>query len=534
MHNGDPDILAAALRKPPSERAPDTPESPASITSTSPSVSCPLLDDGPSPSSASATLPQPPLGPAQVSPASDVGVTPGPLSGPFSFETASSILEPRRPANTESISLQVSHALASELIGLYFDKIQPWLSLLHRPRFHARYMTDGGRSIQTLDGYTVSEALLLYSMFALAARYSTSPELSADPAPDRGRRFTAAATAIYGKARLAIEEPDLLYLQACILLSFDHYVSGPCHRGWILSGVCVRIAYDLGLCDVDEVDDSTDTSGSETDEWSRKEEMRRAWWHTWELDRFGSCMSRRPSMIDSRRMAVRLPVSDEAWYSGRPVASAFLRKDPSEAWKSLVGCPNQDARAWFIIANYLMALPMDILQGGEPISQRKSQTLANAIACYALALPPHLRLTSSSFRFEEASFAQSNWIIGIQVMMVSARTAVEALYFASDEKPDLGILEWKFRRRELSRIIYHWAPDYISLCQPFVACQLIPIYLRHPPVGDSDADSAEDPDAAGQSDQDLLMLALARHAEYWKLGSILLCESALSTRFWTK
>jgi len=445
-------------------------------------------------------------------------------SGSFNLDGVQCDTGENQAADMPTVSLDIPRELAGELVGLYFDKIQPWLSLLHRPRFYARYMSTDGRSVRTLDGYSVTEALLLYGMFALAARYSQGPALRAYAAPDRGRRFTDTATSLYEKARLAVDEPDLTYLQGCILLAFDRYTSGPCHRGWLLSGICVRIAYDLGLCDIDEDDDDDSNHAGILDPsvWTRKEEMRRAWWYVWELDMFGSCMSRRPTMIDRRRMDVHLPVGDEAWFSERPVASAPLRTDPGKAWASLVGCPNQDARAWFLVANYLMTLPIDTLQGGKPASSTESQVLANAIACYALALPPHLRLDSPSVRFDQSTFAKSNWIIAIHVMMLTCRAGVESLCAAADDGRDPRALDWKFRGRELARIVHRWAPDYISLCQPFVACQLIPTYLGHTRSMHTDAAMTDDLGALDESGQDLLMLALARHAEFWKLGSVLL------------
>ena len=523
----DLDALAQTLGQPRSEGSPDSPESNMSIVTGSSANTCPPMDDGPIQTVSPASLLQRNISrPPQSSPSSANPATPAGASGSHSFDMADPVAALVNPASeAQLMSLEAPLALASELVRLYFDMIQPWLSLLHRPRFYARYMTEDGQTLRSLHGYTVAEALLLHGMFALAARHSSSRELEATSPPDRGMRFITTAALIYEKARLEIEEPDLVYLQACILLAFERYTAGPCHRGWILSGTCVRIAYDLGLCDIDEEDDTTSAETLDPEQWSRKEEMRRAWWHSWELDMFGSCMSRRPSMTDRRRMAVLLPVSDEAWYAGRPVASAVLRKDPSEAWKSLIGCPNQDARAWFIVANYLMTIPIDILQGGEPIPEAKCQVLANSIACFSLALPPHLRLSSPSFRFDDSCFAQSNWIIGIHIMMVSARAAVESLKCHPASKAHPGILQWKYGRREFSRIIYHWSPEYISVCQPFVACQLIPVSMRKVQSGSSAARSDHDPDTVSQSDQELLMLALMRHAEVWKLGSTLLCES---------
>jgi hypothetical protein len=73
-----------------------------------------------------------------------------------------------------------------------------------------------------------------------------------------------------------------------------------------LIGVCVRLAYDLGLSDIDN--DSLE--GGQGDDYMATKEIRRAWWLTWELDTFGSIITYRPFTIDRHHFTINLPIAD--------------------------------------------------------------------------------------------------------------------------------------------------------------------------------------------------------------------------------
>ncbi|KAF6513383.1 hypothetical protein HZS61_006708 [Fusarium oxysporum f. sp. conglutinans] len=150
----------------------------------------------------------------------------------------------------------------TDLVHIFFSKTQGWLPLLHKPRFFARFMKNGVFDDRK---HSNTEALLLCGMFALAARHSSNPWFHSIPAPDRGQAFMEKANSYYEKCQ-SDQAPSLEYLQGCILLAAYEYASGPSHRAWILAGVCVRLAYDLNLCSMDEQDESSD--------WSILEEQR--------------------------------------------------------------------------------------------------------------------------------------------------------------------------------------------------------------------------------------------------------------------
>ncbi len=258
---------------------------------------------------------------------------------------------------------------------------------------------------------------------SLAARFSNSAYFAGIRPPQRGVLFAKEAQSIYADAtRLQGDgfSPSLPYLQGCILLAFYHNTNASNSFGWTLTGVCSRLAYDLGIDLVDEnlcdQADSTNSYPNTAADWVLREELRRAWWSVWELDTFASTVARRPYTIDRAKMYVLLPVSDECWFNEQPVASAPMGHTPETAWRSLQGSPNQDERAWFLIANFLMSLAYD-LKATKVVSFHSKAEMESALDCLSLALPVQFRTTACSFVFSDSTFARSNWIITTNIIL---------------------------------------------------------------------------------------------------------------------
>ncbi|EXJ89766.1 hypothetical protein A1O3_02833 [Capronia epimyces CBS 606.96] len=408
---------------------------------------------------------------------------------------------------------EIPGPLANELVNLFFEKVQRWLPILHRPRFKTRYEATIRGEGDVMKTLSPEEGLLFYSMFAMAARFSTHPRLARVASDSRGQQFAERARQLYTQGRMH-RTPSLTYLQGCILLAFYFYTSGPTQQGWVLIGVCVRLAYDLGLNEIDEEDWTPATPVDPV----YKEEMRRAWWLTWELDTFASTVSRKPYSIDRKRMAVALPISDEAWFSGVQVPSAQLLVHPGQSWRSLQGSPNQDERAWFLLANHFMATVHDRLQQKQDISAEEKLTLENEICCFRLALPPSVSLDSETLNFSPSTFARCNFAIGIHLMLTATSYLVAGI--APSDSDGHGLLSLSttttspLRQRaiSLSRIISVWDAKYIEVAHPFYTCMMLPplavegVCLRSQPLV--------------SSTHDLAKLVLKRFADKWKLGSV--------------
>ncbi|KAJ5567865.1 hypothetical protein N7450_010351 [Penicillium hetheringtonii] len=398
--------------------------------------------------------------------------------------------------------LTVPEQVLTELVYLFFDKIQGWLPLLHRPRFFAYYMKNGLFDKRSPSFFSNAESLLLCGMFALAVRHSLNPYFQEFVAQERGQRFADDANKYYEMARTAEQGPTLVYLQGCILLTCYQYASEPSHRAWILAGDCVRLAYDLNLCNMDEQQDECLDPG----EWSFLEEQRRAFWLVWEVDTFGSVISRRPSSINRSMMAVRLPVGDTAWFANNPVKSPILDSRPSEVWEILIHSPNQDERAWYLIANFLMTTASEFAAGRHTCSRDKDK-LVDAITCYSLVISQRFSLEGLEFSDSSNQAGRHNWVIGMYLMVVCSRATIRASFGTHGP----GMLSFS---RHLSRIFYQWRPEYIRLSQPFLACCLLSD-LAYP-----SEEAVQTPDTLSQGN-DMVKLVLSQYASVWKIGSVL-------------
>ncbi|OAL28578.1 hypothetical protein AYO22_02772 [Fonsecaea multimorphosa] len=414
----------------------------------------------------------------------------------------------QQPQGNRFLQLGISSELIFELVDLFFLKIQPWLPLLHRPRFQ-RWL-DG---IATGDGLsnamlTPDEEILLFSVMALSARFSPSAFFAGSPPLQRGRQFAEQARLL--QRQLDVSDANgLPYLQACILLTFYCYCSGPTSQGWMLSGTCTRAAYDLGLAEIDG-ERSLNLDPDPVDHIST-EEKRRAWWLVWELDSFASIISRRPFGIDRRRVNVMLPVSDEDWFAGTVRRTCKLDPRLGPAWKTLRDHQIKDEYAWFLTATHFVATISDRFQRKAEIDLDEILSMENEIASFKLALPPNFRIDSHPLMFKEETFARCNRVIGTLLLLMDATYHLNCL---SSGKTN-PLFAYRVRAAEISRLIRQWPGDYVALAHPFHATSM----LSPPPIAPSLVTGV---DAIISSSRDLEKLVLSRFRENWILGSVVL------------
>lgn len=267
------------------------------------------------------------------------------------------------------------------------------------------------------------EAVLINCVFALAARFSKASFFTDSEVSTRGDIFAHRAAAIKDPILAEIEEPPLDLVKACALLAFYNLTAGQTLPGALLTSLCVRFAYNLGL---DEIDHEYDIDGSlcsqstdvkDVDAWVQKEELRRLWWSIYELDCFVSTLSCQPYGIERGAIKVFLPVSDHHWFNRIPLRSSYLIQDPRETWKSLQGCQNQSPRAWYLVTNYLKSCFADTDRQARRNTIEAQMELENALVCLKHALPMEFQLRS--LNIDESNFRTGNWIISTNFMILS-------------------------------------------------------------------------------------------------------------------
>ncbi|KJK78013.1 hypothetical protein H634G_06596 [Metarhizium anisopliae BRIP 53293] len=341
-------------------------------------------------------------------------------------------------------ALHTSGTDVNYLIGLYFDNMLAF-NLFTTRLLAIKFQSASPRQL----------IALLAAMFSFSARFrSQSPsDSSGELASEDGARLPTAnefhdvAKRHVEKELLGLREPPpLLLLQAMVLISFHELTESAEGRGWRSLGLLVRIAFELRLHILDrDVDDASIWRDPEL--WSAMEERRRAWWAIWELDVFTSTVRRLPALIDWNENWTKLPVDDVCWIRKTPQRSCYLAADPMERFKLLEACGNKSAKAWFIIANSLMRTACCLSTSQEffwtPASlnprrpgresfagqqpslatiQNTYKILGNAVYCFSMALPDHLRyrgqhLFASAASASRATKQHDSHIYSIHVMI---------------------------------------------------------------------------------------------------------------------
>ena len=309
-------------------------------------------------------------------------------------------------------------------VELYYQNVQPWLPIMHRPLFFEKFVraANSGRSIVSAGGIDLHAAFMIKGMFALASRFSTSTFFASTPIQNRGQVFASQAVTIKDSIIKSVEEPPLEFVKGCVLLAWYHITAGELAPGSVLTSICVRFAYDL---DLDQMDaDSHDGDGSAndilggSDTWVLKEELRRVWWTIWELDTFVATLSRQPYGIDKRsEQRVLLPVADQNWFSRTPAKSSMLDHRPMFAWRGLQSCSNRNPWAWLLICKHIKSCMALASRQQSFISSATIDEFERALCCFKLALPTEFQLRETYLN--DQNFVDGNWIISTHLMVLT-------------------------------------------------------------------------------------------------------------------
>ncbi|KAK3113057.1 hypothetical protein LTR53_010014 [Teratosphaeriaceae sp. CCFEE 6253] len=435
------------------------------------------------------------------------------------------------------VTLSAAPTTLKSLVDIYFDHIHAACPIIHRQRFEqrfSRFLSDVHPTISV----PVDEALLLYGIMALAARFSNLPAISRLSPDQRGHEYASRSGKLIANSMIDadLEKPSLTFLHGCTLAAVYWLASRPNGRAWTLVGFCVRIAHALSL-DRTDVDFRTSPSPSlSNEEWVDREELRRAWWLVVECDTFASVIHCRPLTISRARMHVLLPSQDAFWLGGNPVTSAFFDTNILSSWKNLTDSSNRNPHAWYLLVNQLMVQGHELsLEPSATTEQRRD--LQDAIQYAAMSLPPAFGIGGDLLCFEEDSIGYDNWVIAIHVMMQSALTYAIVLDsplrgrrsahgFAPPARADHqldkatrcdGVSRFTGAYRPalntLLRVLRRWAPEFCASSQPFQVCTLLGPYAAH-----LQATFVAPVPSRGAFERDLIRSVIARIANHWGIG----------------
>jgi hypothetical protein len=175
-------------------------------------------------------------------------------------------------------------------------------------------------------------------MFALSARHSSNSEVLKHC---RGHSYLA-GDIFARRAKIIIannEDSDkpitLDDLKTTILLCVYEYTSNPGRKAWVLAGNVVRMAYEVGLHQIDTPTRGDVGSVSTMSEIAR-EERRHVWWCVWKLDAWVGISGATPFVVDEQVVCTAFVSSSPMELADGivgPSSQIFLNSDVGKSWR---------------------------------------------------------------------------------------------------------------------------------------------------------------------------------------------------------
>ena len=150
--------------------------------------------------------------------------------------------------------------------------------------------------------------MLILAVCAIAARFSTHPQVSGEPAFLRGESWAKPARDI---ALRRYDEPNITILTVLLILGLHEFGTCQGGRSWMLGGMAVRMAYALQLHKELEHDPSVRKHDKSTAlSFTDREIRRRTMWSCFLMDRFNSSGTGRPTFASEDDIKVQLPIKE--------------------------------------------------------------------------------------------------------------------------------------------------------------------------------------------------------------------------------
>ncbi|SLM37332.1 c6 transcription factor protein [Lasallia pustulata] len=190
-----------------------------------------------------------------------------------------------------------SKEIQEHLSETFFDYVYgQTYHVLHKPSFMRR-----------LRAGSVPPVLLL-AVCAVAARFSTHPQVSTEPAFLRGECWAAPARDI---ALRRYDEPNITILTVLLILGLHEFGTCQGGRSWMLGGMAMRMAYALQLHRELDHDPLGHKSGKDAElSFTDREIRRRTMWACFLMDRFNSSGTERPTFANEENIKVQLPIKE--------------------------------------------------------------------------------------------------------------------------------------------------------------------------------------------------------------------------------
>ncbi|KIK52123.1 hypothetical protein GYMLUDRAFT_50070 [Collybiopsis luxurians FD-317 M1] len=299
-----------------------------------------------------------------------------------------------------------SQEIQEQLLNAYFKHVHPFLPIIHKQAFYQAFRSESSSfsrdspaqgstpdsdraSVTTSSSYKSRlrrvPPLLLFAMFAVAARHSECPwnvprPSTSDTMWAAGDAYLEHAQSILGRT-YARSRPSTC--QALLLMGYREVGIGATASAWTYIGMAIRMAQDLGM-------------HRRADGWTREElggrifdpvelqERRRIWFACVIMDKYVSAYIGRPVMIFEKDFDTSLPDEDpedqELGNSSRGSISCF------KATATLSG---------------ILSMVIQVIYAVRPVSSRHGELvfIEGMLNKWYYGLPVHLQHDPQSLKF---------------------------------------------------------------------------------------------------------------------------------------
>ncbi|KAL1607786.1 hypothetical protein SLS60_002722 [Paraconiothyrium brasiliense] len=275
-----------------------------------------------------------------------------------------------------------------EMIGLGLDEPLPPQDVQDElPRFMAA---------MNLAPHMRPPVSLRYAMWTLAASVADKYDALQEHFYQRARKY-AQADEMKGHGEGTI---TLAHCQAWALMSTYEFKQMYFPRAWLSSGRATRLAQMMQLHRLDGVGLDVKQCLPPPKDWTEREERRRTFWMTFNIDRYASIGTGWPMTFDERDILTNLPASDEAFEKSKPMATGSL-----EQALGTNGIGSLQSFGGIVLTSALFGRNLlhlhrpgpddndDDLNGGFWTRHR---SIEGMLLQTSLGLPDHLRLPSGS------------------------------------------------------------------------------------------------------------------------------------------
>lgn len=227
--------------------------------------------------------------------------------------------------------------IVMHLVDLFFQYINSVFPFIHRTRLK-----------QSITDKTVSKPLL-WSVMAIAARFSDHPSIKTNPPYLAGDRFAMKATSLIDATLL---EPTLPNIQFWGIMSCLEYGNASGSKAWNYGGIAVRMCQELGLDKEDTLKTQLKASDGSID-YEGTALQRRIFWSCFCIDKYSSTSTDRPQGFQTGDYDAEKPT----------IAESKILLDPLQACTIDKVMVNDDPLMG-VIQNYLSVIEIfgDILK----------------------------------------------------------------------------------------------------------------------------------------------------------------------------